>query len=476
MSVNRWKIAAASAASENHLRDHTPCQDAHAVEASANGQWLAMVVADGTGTAPQSDEGASIVARAFAAVLIRLTPRLEEQRSDALINDEIIRGLIAVRDQLRAHAGTEELRDYQCTLNALLLGPTGGLSVQIGDGGYLAGSASRASPRVVDFADDYLVSDADPNAQNQGLAFVTDRAWARRLRIASLPKVDWAILGTETGMSLTITPQRTARSQFVGPAFQTLLTQRDNDERDVHALALLAATDLPAVAADDRTLIWVCRVAITTVDGSFTPRLNGRVARERPIFNASGETREPLAAIPTLRHEGRGQIRAPVAEDPEEGLPVSLNPVAKVAVILIACLALSGAFVLGFTLMRGDAPALVHAWVAESTASTSAAGVTSWRTYLAESALTVRNWLSNAIPESAHRAGMRDGKPIEIVELNPNDAALHASGGAASPVHAADPRVIDRPASDLPVLPAANDTPSTLVSPSAAAPSAHAQP
>jgi len=57
-----WRVLGASVRGVRHLRDGTPCQDAHAWRALPDGR-VALAVADGAGSAAHAEAGAGAAAR-----------------------------------------------------------------------------------------------------------------------------------------------------------------------------------------------------------------------------------------------------------------------------------------------------------------------------------------------------------------------------------------------------------------------------
>lgn len=69
--VGPWTCVAASAAGHMHLREGTPRDDAYAIRSV--GPWLAVAVADGAGSRPNSRYGASYAVASLCEHMIRLT-------------------------------------------------------------------------------------------------------------------------------------------------------------------------------------------------------------------------------------------------------------------------------------------------------------------------------------------------------------------------------------------------------------------
>lgn len=131
-----WRFALASATGTSHFQSATPCQDhaAYAFFEAGDGQVLALVAADGAGSARHSDLGAEIAARE----LIRLVGRhCEAGASIAELSRATAQAWIthiATTLAERAVGDDCDVRDYACTLLAAVLGPESAAFIQIGDG------------------------------------------------------------------------------------------------------------------------------------------------------------------------------------------------------------------------------------------------------------------------------------------------------------------------------------------------------
>jgi hypothetical protein len=135
-SAAAWRYVAARAAGASHRRVGKPCQDAFACETPARGLLVAM--ADGAGSAENSERGASI---AVAAAVDAARRGLQASRADheALARDAALCAREAVIAEA-ARAGLDPA-SYASTLLLLLMTPDGGATAQAGDGVIVARDA-----------------------------------------------------------------------------------------------------------------------------------------------------------------------------------------------------------------------------------------------------------------------------------------------------------------------------------------------
>lgn len=136
IEVNPWRYVAASAQGSSHVQSGTPCQDfslAQFVE-TANGDIMLLAVSDGAGSAQHSQIGSMLACQEFVAQAQHFFD------SGKLLSDlsrETMREwleFLAARISLYAQTMDLSIREFACTFLAVLIGPTCGVFVQIGDG------------------------------------------------------------------------------------------------------------------------------------------------------------------------------------------------------------------------------------------------------------------------------------------------------------------------------------------------------
>jgi hypothetical protein len=139
-----WRVIAASVAGTSHLREQLPCQDSCLVScyplADAD-QALAVVVADGAGSAQYGERGARLacqMAQQHIAHWLEATP------SRVLTEQLVAEWFASVRNGLSETALQEGvmLRELACTLLLVLVTPDAAAYGHIGDGGIAADSGA----------------------------------------------------------------------------------------------------------------------------------------------------------------------------------------------------------------------------------------------------------------------------------------------------------------------------------------------
>ena len=132
----RWKISATSVRGSSHEKLDTPCQDAHFWALQSN-DVLLTAVADGAGSAKQSDVGAKIASQT-AVETLRSEPHLSSRlHGDPEEYRPILMGALEAAHQAvtaEARTRTIGIRDLASTLIAVIATPHLIASAQIGDG------------------------------------------------------------------------------------------------------------------------------------------------------------------------------------------------------------------------------------------------------------------------------------------------------------------------------------------------------
>jgi hypothetical protein len=269
MAAAHWTVSAASVRGRGHEQTGAPCQDSSAAIVSPNGKWVALVASDGAGTARRSEIGANFVAREFAMCLLRLSEECDRRAPGAWVSDRVIQDIVLIRDRLRANAGSDDISEFHCTLVAALIGPTGGLTVHLGDGAIFGGAAEGRAGDVIDLAREYFVSLPQNGEYSNETVFLTERDWVKNLRIHPLAAADWVMLGTDGGISLAMVGESKPKSGFVIPVIRALIKEGDFPERCEALARILDDRQADRLTNDDKTLVAAIRSQFRDVTGEF---------------------------------------------------------------------------------------------------------------------------------------------------------------------------------------------------------------
>jgi hypothetical protein len=150
-----WTIHGASVLGRGHERFGYPCQDAHAWTATDSA--LCLVVADGAGSAPRSEEGS----RAAVAAVVDHVRDVAAPTVDGCVH--------AAADALRCLAGEASIDELATTLLVVVVDATGLHVVSVGDGAVVIQGPDG----------DWQV--VTPPEQPGGPAFLTDDSWEQHV-------------------------------------------------------------------------------------------------------------------------------------------------------------------------------------------------------------------------------------------------------------------------------------------------------
>jgi len=266
--MTHWLHAGASVVGQGHLTTGTPCQDKCHIRVSEDGAWLAVAVCDGAGSAEFADVGATITSRYFCQELVRLAQESETRLPGEWINDFVIDRVLRVRDQLREHAKSDDIRKYHCTLVAALVGPHGGFSVHIGDGAIVGGTfAPPGSFPIVELGSNVLISKPENGEYANETFFVTEGAWVKHLRISPLPTIDWLVVCTDGGASLLLDNDSHVKPGFLTPFLEH---QISDGFTDGYVEGVLADPKANKLTTDDKTIAVAVRSKSLPKSGVWT--------------------------------------------------------------------------------------------------------------------------------------------------------------------------------------------------------------
>ena len=137
---NKWLVTGASVIGKSHTAMNLPCQDSFSYQSLENG-WGIAVVADGAGSAANSDKGSAFVVKASVKAFNQLLQKeqwhtfqtLPTETDWKLLAAEALKG---VRGALEFFAAGNEMEvsSLACTVIVLVYSPIGILLSHIGDG------------------------------------------------------------------------------------------------------------------------------------------------------------------------------------------------------------------------------------------------------------------------------------------------------------------------------------------------------
>ncbi len=278
-----WLLANASVKGASHINSGSPCQDASIVRTDHSGKWLIAVASDGAGSASRADEGADFVASKFANALTELSQKLESRSPGSWTSDFVIRVILETRSYLRDRADDagpsrfsrdrskvaapshlDSIQDFNCTLVACLLGPSGGFSIHIGDGAIFGQRQDRSSTNGSSPDNVNYVSRPENGEYANETYFLTEGDWIRHLRITPMPALKWVLLCTDGGAALSMRDETEPKTGFLSPVLSQLIDAKNNHRRDSLLETILNDPKADGVTGDDKTLVIAIRANVPT--------------------------------------------------------------------------------------------------------------------------------------------------------------------------------------------------------------------
>lgn len=248
-----WKIISASIPGTAHVRRDLPCQDAFAYRLfdTNAGEVLAIVVADGAGSAKFAEIGARTTCDFFISGVAAL---LENGGKVSDLNEYFFfEFLKALSNEIAASREIGDLNDYACTFLAVAVSETEAIFAQIGDGAIVYSSEPDefrlfAVPQQGEYA----------NTTN----FVTDKSAAENLQFARIEnRIEELAIFTDGLQRVALDFQSKQPHQ---PFFRSMLAPLRRAEHPAANLeeklsAFLNSPKINERTDDDKTLILASR-------------------------------------------------------------------------------------------------------------------------------------------------------------------------------------------------------------------------
>ena len=239
-----WSVLGASVAGTGHRSRALPCQDAcRWCHFGPDGDWLAVAVADGAGSASHADAGATLT----CDELIR---RVALAPPDTLLTPDGMTDLFrGVREALLAEA--ERLgvpgREVACTALLAVLGPSAAAFAQAGDGAIVVGDRVVFWPEPAEYA----------NATD----FLADADWVAKLRFESVAgAIEEVAVLTDGLQRLALDfASETPHTAFFRPLFDALRSGTDAESLIDPLRTFLDSPRVNARTDDDKTLVIAAR-------------------------------------------------------------------------------------------------------------------------------------------------------------------------------------------------------------------------
>lgn len=244
----KWSVLGECVSGTSHLNQQIPCQDAFRFRRfGSSDQWLAIAVADGSGSASHSDIGATRACE-------ELIGRTELLEVDSLFTHEGMVSLFRdVRQILLTEAERLEVppREVACTALFAVIGPETAAFAQVGDGFIII--AQEPGYEVVFWP--------EPAEYANETDFLTDEEFADRIRFTTRtgPVPELAMLTDGLQRLALDFATCTPFSPFFQPFFRGLRAADDPESLVEPFRQFLGSKQVNERTDDDKTLVIATR-------------------------------------------------------------------------------------------------------------------------------------------------------------------------------------------------------------------------
>lgn len=256
-----WLVGAATVRGTGHEKQSLPNQDAFRLLRNEDATILAAVVSDGAGSAPRAEEGARTCAEIMAQRLFETGTAVSSGKlSPSVIRDRVLQAIIEVRTTLDPSG--LHLKDFHHTLTGLVITPSGGLVVQIGDSPAIITHDGMAldnnGNEGVDFFSRHRILAGDRGEYANETCFLTQPDWESNLRITTVEPDCGAVLLMSDGAGELILDRGAIYRPFIGTLIANMVKVDEESRNDI-LFTNLSHPNADSLTADDKTLLVIFR-------------------------------------------------------------------------------------------------------------------------------------------------------------------------------------------------------------------------
>ncbi len=341
--MNHWITANASITGSSHAKSGQPCQDASHVAVSQDGKWLVAVLSDGAGSAARSKEGSDLTVNFFSNGMFTLCDELNTRQPGSWINDFVIQKILDLRQKLRDIGGTDNLKDFHCTLLAILLGERGGFAIHIGDGAIFGGKVSTVDHNKSWIQpDSFFCSGPENGEYSNETFFLTDGSWIKHLRITPLISLDWIFLGSDGATALALENEISPRLEFLEPAAAQIFSAKEKARRDEILSQILNDPRADKISSDDKSIIFAAREStisdlLRPIQKTIESATATKPKHELEAIPKNQKTKNPNLKNPIPNHIQQKEQAKTFAESKKKKSPKMKVTLLSVVILIIAC-------------------------------------------------------------------------------------------------------------------------------------------
>ncbi|MER5533602.1 PP2C family serine/threonine-protein phosphatase [Streptomyces mirabilis] len=254
-----WRVHGMSVEGYRHRRQGLPCQDACAYTVSPS--VVVLVVADGAGSRPRSDEGSRLAVELAAEHFGRRAAAAADSGPAAAVRELLVDAFHDVTKVFLDTTGADA-PDFATTLTVVVLAPDWLGHLTLGDGFVVVRAGTEDGERQFHL----LPQAAEASEYSNETVFLTSPDAARWVRTdcVSDPGIDGVLLSTDglvqAALNRSGSGAQSPNASFADAVFRSLDTPGPVSENAHEGLAALLRSDrLTALNADDKTLLRAVR-------------------------------------------------------------------------------------------------------------------------------------------------------------------------------------------------------------------------
>lgn len=256
--ANQWRYARASVIGSAHLNQQTACQDrflCRVIETNSDGEILIAAVADGAGSTTDGQTGAEIACEFFAEQIAAFLASANASVNS--LNEDFGKLWISyfqAKITAVARENSKTTRDYASTFIAAIVGATGAVFYQVGDGGAVFSASGKAESYQ------FAIEPTESEYVNM-TDFLTDETAANSLRFVRLEQpVEDVILFSDGIFAVAVDYQTNKPHEpFLMPMIAPLRNNIEINGLNEKLEKFLASPKINEKTDDDKTIILASR-------------------------------------------------------------------------------------------------------------------------------------------------------------------------------------------------------------------------
>jgi serine/threonine protein phosphatase PrpC len=247
MQMKAWRVSACSVQGVSHIKTDQPCQDAN--EWRVKDSVLLAAIADGAGSAKESQRGATLACRTAIELLASEFP-VPANKSTPELFDFLRKAFSAAREAILAEAKSSNLpiRELSCTLILVATWEDGAVAAQIGDGAALILKPTGEMEALTRPAHTEYLNETTFITAEDALASLQTNSYSGEIKSLAMFTDGLQMLALKM-------PDALPHEPFFSPLMKFIEAQEDDVMRQDQLQKFLASPRITDRADDDLTLL-----------------------------------------------------------------------------------------------------------------------------------------------------------------------------------------------------------------------------